>query len=67
MRPIDKGNCPQENGKDIVFKEYAHARGELIKRLGEYCSFCEMHLDSSLHVEHRLPKSVARYQHLERE
>ena len=65
MRPVDKGDCPQKDGKNIVFKEYTQARGELIKRLGEYCSFCEMHLDAGLHVEHRLPKSVARYAHLE--
>lgn len=32
------------------------ARGELIARLGEYCSFCESRLQSSLAVEHILPQ-----------
>ena len=57
MRPVTRDVRPQDaNGLDIEFKEYAHARSELIKRLGEYCSYCEMHLDTSLAVEHMQPK-----------
>lgn len=55
MRPIVRGNRPQKDAP-IVFKEYAEARGELINRMGEFCSYCEMHLDASLAVEHVQPK-----------
>jgi len=57
MRPVIRGNCPQNRrGEDVRFSEYANARGELIKRMGEYCSYCEMHHDTSLAVEHIQPK-----------
>jgi uncharacterized protein (TIGR02646 family) len=57
MRPIVRGNWPTNTaGENIVFTEYQQARGELIKRMGELCSFCEMHLDTSLAVEHVQPK-----------
>lgn len=57
MRPIVRGARPQNAaGQDIAFREYAQARGELIRRLGEYCSYCEMELDASLAVEHVQPK-----------
>lgn len=59
MRPVERGPHPTNSkGERVVYREYAEARGELIKRLGgEYCSFCEMHLDASLAVEHVQPKS----------
>lgn len=57
MRPIVRGECPKdETGSDIEFKQYQEARGELINRIGECCSYCEMHLDSSLAIEHVRPK-----------
>lgn len=57
MRPITRGNRPQDqNGNEIQFPEYSKARSELIRRLGEFCSYCEMHLDASLAVEHVQPK-----------
>lgn len=57
MRPVDRGARPQdEQGQDIRFTAYPQARRELIRRLGEYCSYCEMHLDASLAVEHVRPK-----------
>lgn len=57
MRPVIRGDRPaDEQGHDIQLSEYAKARGELICRMGEYCSYCEMHLDSSLAVEHVQPK-----------
>ncbi len=61
MRPVDKGMYPcGDDGKPIDFyPDYAIARGELIKRLGEYCSFCESRIQAGLHVEHILPKRPA--------
>ena len=57
MRPVVRGVWPQdEQGKEIQFSEYTEARGRLIDRLGEYCSYCEMHLDAGLAVEHAQPK-----------
>lgn len=57
MRPVIRGNCPQNRqGEEIRFSDHTKARSELIKRMGEYCSYCEMHLDSSLAVEHVQPK-----------
>ncbi len=51
MRPISKG----KNNKK--FNEYSQARGDLIDRLGQYCSYCEMKVTASLSVEHVQPKS----------
>lgn len=57
MRPVVRGDCPKDNlGNEVSFTAYPQARRELIHRLGEYCSYCEMHLDSSLAVEHVRPK-----------
>jgi hypothetical protein len=57
MRPVQRGARPQDqNGQEIKFAEYQQARRELIRRMGEYCSYCEMHLDASLAVEHVQPK-----------
>lgn len=57
MRPVERGSWPQyKDGNNVQYSEYAHARGELIKRMGEYCSYCEMQLDASLAVEHVQPK-----------
>ena len=53
MRPVIRGNCPTDGqGNDIVFNHYRKARGPLIDRIGQYCSYCEMRLDSSLALEH---------------
>lgn len=58
MRPIFRGNRPIDSvGKSKSFKEYQDARGDLIDRLGEYCSYCEMRISASLAVEHCQPKS----------
>ncbi|MDY7230291.1 HNH endonuclease [Hyalangium rubrum] len=57
MRPVERGSWPLDaQGTPRAFAEYAEARGELIARLGEYCSFCESQLNASLAVEHVLPK-----------
>ncbi len=52
MRPVDRGDPPEAQ-----LRRYQDARPHLIGHLGEYCSYCEMHLDSGLHVEHVRPKS----------
>jgi uncharacterized protein (TIGR02646 family) len=65
MRPIERGQCPvDEDGNNKEYSTYMHARSDLINKLGEYCSYCEMHLDSSLAVEHKLCKDMN--PHLER-
>lgn len=57
MRPVVRGARPKDaDNNDIEFKEYPQARAELIERLGEFCSYCEMQLDASLAVEHVQPK-----------
>ncbi len=57
MRPVDRGSIPLDNGgQPKEFRDYRYARRDLIDRLGEYCSYCEMKLGSSLAVEHVKPK-----------
>ncbi len=57
MRPVVRGSWPKdEHGNEIQYKEYANARKKLISRIGECCSYCEMHLDSALAIEHVRPK-----------
>ena len=57
MRPIERGEVPvDEDGNPKEFSKYIDARGDLIERIGEYCCYCEMHLDASLAVEHVKPK-----------
>lgn len=58
MRPVVRGDWPVDSDTklNVVFSAYSMARGELIKRIGECCSYCEQHLDSSLAVEHVQPK-----------
>lgn len=59
MRPIERGGVPlDENGTPKVFSKYQDARRDLIDRMGEYCSYCEMHLDASLAIEHVKPKKA---------
>jgi uncharacterized protein (TIGR02646 family) len=50
MRPVERGTTTR------VFTEYQQARGLLIERRGEYCSYCETRLGASLAVEHVQPK-----------
>ena len=58
MRPVDRGSIPlDDSGQPRRFSSYQNARQDLIDRLGEYCSYCEMHLDASLAVEHVKPKT----------
>ncbi len=60
MRPIVRGKAPRDSeNQEITYPQYDKARGELIDRLGEYCSYCEMHVDADLAVEHVRPKHPA--------
>lgn len=52
MRPVVKGASPY-----TTIPEYSHARGYLIDRIGEYCSYCERKIPASLAVEHVEPKT----------
>ena len=57
MRPITRGEAPKDtNGTMIVFKVYGDARDSLIGRIGDFCSYCEVALHSSIDVEHVQPK-----------
>ena len=58
MRPVDRGGCPcDDKGNPVNFlPDYTLARGSLIERIGEYCSFCESRIQAGLAVEHILPK-----------
>lgn len=66
MRPVERGEWPVDaSGKRTDYsKDYTPARGPLIDRLGEYCSFCEARMQSSLAVEHVLPKKTSTGQNI---
>ena len=58
MRSVQRGEWPTGNdGIRISFRQYQQAKDHLIKRIGEYCSYCERCED--LAVEHVIPKSEA--------
>src|SRR5438270_11942067 len=60
MRPVNRGAHPvNADGSRRKWTKYEEARGQLIERLGGYCSYCEMRLPASLAVEHVIPKSLA--------
>lgn len=53
MRPVNRGPCPiDESGDYVRFREYGYAKPYLTRRMGDYCSFCEMPLSAALAVEH---------------
>lgn len=61
MRPIERGPRPLgDDGEPKRYARYQQARGDLIARLGECCSYCEARLPASLAVEHVQPKSLNR-------
>lgn len=60
MRAVARGASPRTTD----FKDYEHAKPELVSRLGPYCSYCERHIVSMLAVEHIQPKALAAYTHL---
>ena len=59
MRPVIRGPYPiNDDGTVFAVSCYKQFKGPLIKRIGAYCSYCEMKLDSNLAVEHVKPKKV---------
>lgn len=57
MRPVKRAGWPTDStGQPRTFTEYQDARGVLLERLGEYCSFCESRMNANLAVEHMLPQ-----------
>lgn len=50
MRPIDRREAPRE------YKKYQDAASDLVERIGEFCSYCEMPLSNAPEVEHILPQ-----------
>jgi HNH endonuclease len=57
MRPVERGPWPQKDNINISFGVYGEARRFLIDNMGQYCSYCEQYLPTSLAVEHVYPKS----------
>jgi hypothetical protein len=58
MRPVDRGPVPLVDGVNPrVYDHYRDARDELIARIGDYCSYCEMAFPVPA-VEHVQPKSL---------
>lgn len=67
MRPVvklDPGTYPMPDGSTLTIHEkydpYQGAKPDLVKNLGEFCSYCEdaYHQERDLHVEHVQPKSI---------
>ncbi|MDD2820418.1 MAG: HNH endonuclease [Flavobacterium sp.] len=58
MRPVDKDTQPlNDDGTVVLFPEYSRSRRYLIDAIGEYCSYCERLIPTSLAVEHIQPKT----------
>ena len=59
MRPVVRGDIPTDStGNPVAYADYKDARDDLIGRVGDYCSYCEVALHSQVDVEHVLPKSL---------
>jgi uncharacterized protein (TIGR02646 family) len=66
MRPVVRGEVPKNpDGTNKVYSDYANARRDLISRMGEFCSYCNMRLGTSLAVEHVQPKKHQSHLELE--
>lgn len=60
MRPVNRGAAPtRPGGSQKLYKTYGDLRIDLIARIGEYCSYCEVPLGVNLAIEHMLSKSWA--------
>ncbi|MDP2188803.1 MAG: HNH endonuclease [Sphingobacteriaceae bacterium] len=69
MRPVIKWNVGEE-GVRAEYKPYGNAKAVLLRNFGHspnyYCNYCDRLIPMvNMEVEHILPKSVARYEHLE--
>ena len=51
MRPVKRGPAPKR------YTNYGDAIGDLERRLGIYCSYCESRVPIGLAVEHKAPKT----------
>lgn len=51
MRPVNKGKAPRR------YSDYKEAKWDLVKKLGNYCSYCEMNTDNQNDIEHVVSKS----------
>jgi uncharacterized protein (TIGR02646 family) len=60
MRPVRRRTSPRATD----FDDYDKAKPDLLARLGFYCSYCERHIPTGLHVEHIQPKGLPQYLHL---
>jgi hypothetical protein len=58
MRPINRGATPQVNGIAKTVADYKDWRQDLIDRIGNFCSYCNMVLNDSPQVEHVSAKST---------
>lgn len=58
MRPIFRGPVPTDTaGNPKTVTDYKDWRADLIDRIGNYCSYCNMVLNDSPQVEHVSPKN----------
>jgi hypothetical protein len=58
MRPIFRGPTPTDAaGNPKTVSDYKDWRADLIYRIGNYCSYCNMVLNDSPQVEHVSPKN----------
>jgi hypothetical protein len=59
VRPVVRGEVPTDsNDEPVVYADYKDARDDLIARMGDFCSYCEVALHSRVDVEHVVPKSL---------
>ena len=59
MRPIERGAVPTNaDGTSKTVSNYRNWRKDLITRVGNYCSFCEMTLNDSPQVEHVIAQYI---------
>jgi HNH endonuclease len=56
MRPVRRGPVPEHGGVPKTYAAYGDARDDLIARLGDYCSYCELPCSQGPAVEHVQPK-----------
>lgn len=57
MRPVERGPVPVVNGVAKTVSDYKDWRLDLLGRIGNYCSYCNMVLNDSPQVEHVSPKA----------
>jgi len=57
MRPVDRGSIPlDDSGQPKEFSKYKYAKQDLLNRIGNYCSYCEVRVNVCPAVEHIMPK-----------